>query len=98
MERALKLLLKDHERLRLKEKTRYIIIDPDQREEHDFFRKQQSLDSRRKVSKSRARYTDGFFSSDLSNDSNRFRNIAEIELDTGPFTSPWIPQVRPKDN
>ena len=55
------------------------------------------MDQRRKVSKSRAKYTDGFFSSDFSSDSQRSRNVVEIEFDTGPFGSPCSPQVEPKD-
>ena len=75
MERALQKLLTREKRLKMKEKARYIVIDPEQKEEQAFLKKQSTIQKLRRSSVSRVNYSDGFFSSEGSSELSQNRTF-----------------------
>lgn len=60
--RALRMLLSENQRIKCKERTRYIAIDPDLSPETLFFRRSRAS-STRSAEKQRNDFSDGFYSS-----------------------------------
>ena len=50
----------------MKEKARYIVIDPEQKAEQAFIKRKSTIERNRSASVSRANYSDGFFSGEES--------------------------------